>query len=149
MISNEAHLVKIHHLGLVTGNLEESSELYQKLGYTPESEITHEKNQGVFVQFLVLGAYRIELIQPENESSPVYKFLKKGGGLHHICYESNNIEATIKYLRDEYRAICISLKESYSMIECKVAFFAKPDGEVLEIIQLINGTNYYLPVKKK
>ena len=50
MIGNEAHLVKIHHLGLVTGNLDESSELYQKLGYTPESEITHEKNQGVFVQ---------------------------------------------------------------------------------------------------
>ncbi len=142
--THASHIVGIHHIGIVVDDIRTKSKIYQeKLGYVPESGIIHEVTQKVYVQFLILGNYRIELIQPVREESPVFKFLSTGGGLNHICYESDDIEMTKQFLRKEYGALCVSDEWSKSIKNCKVAFFAKSNGEVLEIIQPFKGTKYF------
>ena len=43
-----------------------------------------------------IGELRIEFIEPVSNESPVKKFLKKGGGFNHICFEVDNLSETIK-----------------------------------------------------
>ena len=118
------------------------------LEFKAESKIIYEYFQKVFVQFLNLNGFRIELIQPENDDSPVANFMKKGGLLNHICYESDDIEFSKVFFREKYGAICVSSEMSASIVNCKVAFFAKPDGEVIELVQPFEGTKYFSSSKK-
>ena len=43
----------------------------------------------------------LELIMPTNDKSKVYNFLKKGGGLHHLAYEVEDIKKTIDYFKSK------------------------------------------------
>jgi len=131
-----SHIIGIHHIGIVVDNISSKSVIYQeKFGYKLESGIIHAVKQKVYVQFLNLDGYRIELIQPEGKDSPVYRFLQRGGGLNHICYESDDIEASVRYLRQEYGALPVSSERSTSIKNSRVAFLAKPNGEVIELVQ--------------
>ena len=40
-----------------------------------------------------------ELVEPASEASPVSNFLKKGGGLHHVCYEIDDLESGLREAR--------------------------------------------------
>ena len=55
----------------------------------------HDPRQNVRVTFLHTSGENdasIELVEPVDESSPIVAFLKKGGGLHHVCYEVDSLE---------------------------------------------------------
>ncbi len=52
--------------------------------------------------FFQLGETKIELLEAENESSPISKFIeKRGEGIHHIAYEVDNIDSEIERLKSE------------------------------------------------
>ena len=133
-----SHLKAIHHVGIVVNNIQEKSEHYTDiLDYKVQSEIVKEINQKVIVQFLVLGDSRIELIEPIGKTSPVYNFQQKGGIINHICYETNDIEASIIHLRKKYRTILTyPVSWSTSLNNCKYAFLVSSDGEVIELVQI-------------
>ena len=135
-VKASSHIVGIHHFGIVVDDIWAKSDIYQEtFGYIAESEVIHEVNQKAYIQFLDLGGYRIELVQPIGKESPVSRFLSKGGWLNHICYESDDIEKSTLYLRKEYGMIPVSSGRSGSIENCKVSFLAKPDGEVIELVQ--------------
>ena len=139
-----SHIVGIHHLGIIVDDIWVKSNIYQeKFGYIAKSGVIHEVNQKVYIQFLDLGNYRIELIQPIGKDSPVLKFLSKGGWLNHICYESDDIEKSTLCLRKEYGMLPVSSGWSASIKNCKVRFLAKPDGEIIELVQPFEGTKYF------
>ena len=131
-------LIDVHHVGIVVPDIRSASEHYQQvLGYSPEGEICLEESQSVYVQFLRLGAQRIELIEPVGKSSPVYAFLQRGGGLNHLCYESDDLEASILWLRRSHGAVVTGpIQKSVSLEACRFAFLARPDGEVIELVEL-------------
>jgi methylmalonyl-CoA/ethylmalonyl-CoA epimerase len=130
---------EIHHIGIVVGSIKNSASFYiESMNYIKESDIIHEINQKVFIQFLKLGDYRIELIEPQDNTSPVYSFLKKGGGLNHICYITDDLESSIRFLRKNHRFILTNKTgKSESIKDCsKVAFMAKPNGTIIELIEM-------------
>ena len=50
--------------------------------------------------FVPAGETRIELIHPLDGEGPVAKYLdKRGGGLHHLCFETDDIDADMEMLR--------------------------------------------------
>ncbi len=52
--------------------------------------------------FLPIPGTRIELVHPLNDSGPIRTFLdKKGGGLHHLCFETDDIVADMQRLREK------------------------------------------------
>jgi methylmalonyl-CoA epimerase len=84
-------LQKINHIGIAVHNLNEAIALYEKLGFQLEG-IDEVPEQKVRVAFLPIGEVRIELLEPTSEDSPIAKFLeKKGQGIHHIAFATDNI----------------------------------------------------------
>jgi methylmalonyl-CoA/ethylmalonyl-CoA epimerase len=65
-------------------------------------EIIHDPIQRVRVAFFSAVDARnpvFELVEPASEASPVGNFLKKGGGLHHVCYEIDDLESGLREAR--------------------------------------------------
>lgn len=94
--------MKIHHYGLATDNLEKSIETLRSLGYQV-GDITLDPIQKVRVAFASRPPEAmIELICDVDANGPTHHMISKtGNGLYHICYEVNDIEETVKELRDE------------------------------------------------
>lgn len=138
----DSHIVGVHHVGHVVVDIQEKTKFFRDvLGYSAESALIHETNQKVFVRFLRLGEMRLELIAPAAEDSPVQRFLAKGGGLHHICYESDHLEASVAFFRKQ-GWVCTSRVASASIDNCEVAFLAKPESDLIELLEPRSGTRF-------
>jgi methylmalonyl-CoA epimerase len=60
------------------------------------------QDQGVRAALLPVGESEIELLEPITSDSGVARFLeKKGGGLHHLCFETDNVEAELQGAKDK------------------------------------------------
>ncbi len=91
-----------HHLGYVVASVEDALRRFAaSLQARWTSALVEDPIQGVKVAFLGPGPSGplIELVAPLGPSSPVQKLLSKGGGLHHVCYEVDNLEAQIAYAK--------------------------------------------------
>ena len=90
----------INHIGIAVSSISKALPLYEEVfGMVNEGEEIVE-SQGVRVVFLSTGNTRIELLEPMNERSAVYKFIeKRGEGIHHIALEVEDIEERIKDLK--------------------------------------------------
>jgi len=93
----------LHHVGYVVKSIEEQAAGFVKsLGATWDQQIIHDPLQGAKVSFLRtpgIGDAQIELVEPAGDSSPVSRFLEKGGGLHHLCYEVTDLAEHLKLIR--------------------------------------------------
>ena len=94
-------LKKINHIGIAVKSLNDSIEMYKKLGLEVEG-IEEVKSQKVRVAFLPLGEVRIELLEPTSDDSPIAKFIsKRGEGIHHIAFGTDNVEAELKSVSEQ------------------------------------------------
>ncbi len=89
-------LRKIHHVGIVVRNLDQAYKFYRDtLGLHVHKEAVVE-DQGVRAALLTIGNSEIELLEPINQNGGVAKFLeRRGEGLHHICFETDNVVAEL------------------------------------------------------
>ncbi len=89
---------KIDHLGIAVPRLAEAVAAFEALGLLVEE--THEvPTEKVRAAFLPLGDSRIELLEPTAPDSPVARFLEKRAGLHHVCVQVDDLDATLVALR--------------------------------------------------
>ena len=95
-------LTRINHIGIAVKSLEETIPFYRdQLGMTLLGceEVTEQK---VKVAMLQIGESKIELLEPTADDSPVAKFLEKNGpGVHHVAYETEDVEGAIAHLQGE------------------------------------------------
>ena len=93
-------LTKINHIGIAVKSLDETIPFYRdQLGmeFMGVEEVTEQQ---VKVAMLQIGESKIELLEPTADDSPVAKFLEKNGpGVHHVAYETEDIEAAIADLQ--------------------------------------------------
>lgn len=90
----------VNHIGIAVPSIADQQDFYeQTLGAEFEGmEIV--PSQRVKVAFFRIGEVRIELLEPTDSESPVAKFIeKRGGGLHHVAYSVDDIEARLVELR--------------------------------------------------
>ncbi|MBY4892956.1 methylmalonyl-CoA epimerase [Rhodobacteraceae bacterium N5(2021)] len=84
---------RLNHVAIAVPNLDAAAALYRDtLGAEvgpPQDELDH----GVTVIFITLPNTKIELLYPLGDNSPIASFLEKNpaGGIHHICYEVEDI----------------------------------------------------------
>ncbi|HWP43870.1 MAG TPA: methylmalonyl-CoA epimerase [Blastocatellia bacterium] len=92
--------MKIDHLGIAVRSIEDSLRFYRDaMGLELKGAETVE-DQGVQVAMLPVGESRIELLEPVSDDSPVGRFIaRRGEGLHHICYEVEDLAARLEDLR--------------------------------------------------
>ena len=89
---------KIDHLGVAVASIDEAMGIYRALGLA-EAKREEVPGQKVVAAFLPVGESRIELLEPTSADSPVAKFLaKRGGGIHHVCFAVEDIDAALEDL---------------------------------------------------
>lgn len=132
--------MKINHLGIATKGIDEALKFWENaLGLESVHRETVE-DQKVRVAMLPLGESRIELLEPTNDDSPISRFLeKRGGGIHHIAVEVEDIEAALEKMRAE-GARLIDEKPRVGAEGCLVAFVhpGSTGGVLLELVQTRN-----------
>ncbi len=95
-------LKKINHIGIAVHNLEKAMPFYRHMLCMSFKGIEEVAGYQVRVAFFQIGASKIELLEPMSEASFLTSFLaEKGQGIHHIAYEVEDIEATIRKLEAE------------------------------------------------
>lgn len=91
--------MKLDHIGIAVGSIEEALKTYQSLGFHVEDIVTIPE-QKVRLAILPIGQSRIELLEPTGANSVIQKFLeKKGQGIHHLCFEVENLEQKVNELK--------------------------------------------------
>lgn len=97
-----AKIIRINHVAIAVNNMEEPLNFWKdKLGLNVE----HTENvptQKTDVAFLPVSESEIELISPTDDSTGLAKFLqKKGPGIHHICFEVDNLIEMMSELKEK------------------------------------------------
>ncbi len=92
---------KLNHLAIAVPDLAAGARLYRDTLGAQVSEPLPLPEHGVTTVFVTLPNTQIELLHPLGADSPIAKFLEKNpsGGIHHICYEVQDIQAAAQRLR--------------------------------------------------
>lgn len=93
---------RFNHVAIAVPDLQAAVRTYRDVLGAKVSEPQDEPDHGVTVVFIELPNTKVELLYPLGENSPIKGFLEKNpnGGIHHICYEVENIYSA----RDQLRA---------------------------------------------
>lgn len=93
---------RLNHVAIAVKNLAEGVKLYRETLGATVSDPLPQAEHGVTVVFINLPNTKIELLEPLGADSPIAKFLERNpdGGIHHICYEVEDILAA----RDQLKA---------------------------------------------
>jgi methylmalonyl-CoA/ethylmalonyl-CoA epimerase len=86
---------RLNHVAIATPDLAKASRLYRESLGAKVSQPADLPEHGVSVVFVEAANTKIELLQPLGENSPIAKFLEKNpdGGMHHLCFEVDDIIA--------------------------------------------------------
>ncbi len=91
---------RIDHIAVVVNDLDAALAVYRDALGMPLAQVRTIPEQDVKIAFLPSGDSEIELLEPVNPASGIAQYLaKRGEGLHHICLEVDDIEATLADLK--------------------------------------------------
>jgi methylmalonyl-CoA epimerase len=92
-------LGEVEHIGIAVRELEDAKKIYcEILGLELTGEMTLPE-RGVKVAFLETGNTKVELLEGLGDESPVSKFVeRKGPGVHHLCFEVEDIGRVMQEL---------------------------------------------------
>ena len=98
----ESGVRRIHHVGIVVKRLETAYRFYRDVLGLPLVKEQALPEQGVRAALLGAGETEIELLEPLGETTPVGRFLaRRGEGLHHLCFATRDIDASLTALKDK------------------------------------------------
>jgi methylmalonyl-CoA/ethylmalonyl-CoA epimerase len=94
---------RLNHVAIAVPNLEVAARQYQEVLGAEVSAIEDQPDHGVQTVFISLPNTKVELLGVLGERSPIAAFLERNpaGGIHHICYEVEDIEAARTRLQAE------------------------------------------------
>jgi methylmalonyl-CoA/ethylmalonyl-CoA epimerase len=88
--------LRLNHIGFVVEDIDEYIRIFEALGLDDITDAVSNPLQKVtasFVNLFPAEVVHLEVLQSTDENSPITNFLKKrGGGLHHLCFEVEDIE---------------------------------------------------------
>jgi len=129
--------MKINHLGIATKGIDEALEFWSDALGLENAHTEVVEDQKVRVAMLPIGESRIELLEPTSDDSPISKFLeKRGGGLHHIAVEVDDIKTSLAILKQKGMRL-IDESPRIGAEGCLVAFVhpSSTNGVLLELVQ--------------
>ena len=93
---------RLNHVAIAVRDIAKAADVYRKTLGAEVSDTVPQPDHGVSTVFITLPNTKIELLEPLGEGSPIAKFLERNpdGGIHHVCYEVDDIRAA----RDRLKA---------------------------------------------
>jgi len=125
----------IDHIGYVVKNIDKARKTMETLGYIFEETI-EDRDRNIYIAFGAMDGYRVELVAPISEGSPVDTYLSKiGPTTYHICYKSKDIDADIKFLQENRFKISIPLAPAVAFGYKRVVFMYSLSVGLIEIVE--------------
>ena len=130
---------KIEHIGIAVKDLAAANETYTKLLGRSPFKSEKVESESVETSFFQIGDSKIELLQATSAESAIAKYIdKRGEGIHHIAFATDDIEVEVKRLITEgFQPISIAPKRG---ADNKLVFFFHPksaNGVLIELCQEI------------
>jgi methylmalonyl-CoA/ethylmalonyl-CoA epimerase len=113
---------RISHVGIAVKSLDQAGEIFDGALGLRETHRERVEEQKVAVTIHPVGESRIELLEPTDPSSLIYRFLnRRGEGIHHLCFEVENIGEALKELKARGVRLIDEVPRSGAG-GCKIAF---------------------------
>ena len=86
---------RLNHVAIAVHDIAKATEVYRATLGAEVSAAVPQPDHGVTTVFISLPNTKIELLEPLGDNSPIAKFLERNpdGGIHHVCYEVDDIRA--------------------------------------------------------
>jgi methylmalonyl-CoA/ethylmalonyl-CoA epimerase len=140
--------VKLEHIGFVVESIEEFARVLKAIGFDALTRPVADDNNNVRASFVAIGGnddVYLEVLEPASEASVVSGFLKRtGGGLHHLCFEVDDIEKASKELEGlgfkmvSAPNLCPAYDENLDRTcegTTKISFFLLPNRLLIELLE--------------
>ena len=128
--------MKIHHIGYLAKNMDKAIASFEALGYERETDVVYDSLREVDIIFLTNDGYRVELVSPKSDRSPVYATLKKlGNAPYHICYCCDDIKAEMERLRDEGYTPAGEIEPAVAIGGADVCFMYRRPVGLIELVE--------------
>ena len=128
---------RLNHVAIVVPDLGAAAGLYEESLGATVSDPLPLPDHGVTTVFVELPNSKIELLHPLGENSPVANFLANNpsGGMHHVCYEVEDIHAAIEHLESQGARVLGDGKPSTGAHGLPVVFLHPKDfcGTLIEL----------------
>lgn len=126
----------VDHIGLVVRDIDKAIIHWDNVfGYKQATEVVTNTRQKVKVVFLEKDdSISIKLTAPTEEDSPIYRFSRKGGGLHHLCFKCNTIDEKIPELKKKGLRILTNPEPGEAFENENIAFLFAKNGLNIELI---------------
>lgn len=97
-----AKITKINHIAIAVSDVDTALSFWQDaLGLTVD-HIEDVPSQQATVVFIPVGESEVELVKPTSADTGVARFIaERGGGMHHLCFEVDNIEEMLAQLKEK------------------------------------------------
>lgn len=94
---------RLNHVAIAVRDLAAATRIYRDTLGAQVSDAVPQPDHGVTTVFITLPNAKIELLEPLGEGSPIAKFLERNpdGGIHHLCYEVDDIIAARDRLKGQ------------------------------------------------
>jgi methylmalonyl-CoA/ethylmalonyl-CoA epimerase len=137
----------LHHVGYVVADLEKSIPAFAtSLAAEWDGNIFHDPLQKVRVAFLSTrpGDAQIELVQPAGPDAPVMRFLEqRSGGLHHICYEVDDLQSQLVEMKERRALIAKRPKPAVAFGGRSIAWVITAEKLLIEYLERARkGTSF-------
>ena len=125
-------ILGIEHIGIAVNSIDKDAPFWKHILNLPHRGTEAVENQGVTTDIYDTGRGKVELLEAMGSDTPLGKFLeKRGAGMHHVCFEVDNITNAIKELK-EYGIQVLSKEPTMGAEGYKVVFIhPKNTGGVL------------------
>jgi methylmalonyl-CoA/ethylmalonyl-CoA epimerase len=94
---------RLNHVAIAVRDIAKASNVYRQTLGAEVSAPVPQPAHGVTTVFITLPNTKIELLEPLGDNSPITKFLERNpdGGIHHVCYEVDDISAARDQLKTQ------------------------------------------------
>ena len=134
--------LKLHHIGYLVKDIGiAATDFQERFGYSTESDIIEDPIQTAFVQFLRLSEtpFWLELIMPNLPTSKLTNALRKGGGLHHLCYEAPDVSHACEQLRSKSMLMISGPTPAIAFPGRRIAWLIDASGMLVELLETGSG----------
>jgi methylmalonyl-CoA/ethylmalonyl-CoA epimerase len=131
--------LRFKHLGVAVSEIGRALKTYEEIfGYRLLAGPFDDGIQKVTVCFVGTGLPSdvvLELVAPHPGESPVNRFLSRGGGAYHLCYEADDFDATLDELRQKG---CLSVGDPVPAVAFggrRIAWLYTPTRDLIEVLE--------------
>ncbi|HIB79662.1 MAG TPA: methylmalonyl-CoA epimerase [Candidatus Marinimicrobia bacterium] len=95
-------ILGIEHIGIAVNSIDKDAPFWKHILNIPHRGTEVVEGQGVTTDIYDTGRGKVELLEAMGPDTPIGKFLeKRGAGMHHVCFEVDNITTAIKELKQD------------------------------------------------